>query len=898
MNKLRGLLVLAVVALAGCGKGSVQSPDFTPKLVDVNVAPLTATVAAGRTVQFTGSGVFTAPPGSDNPTFESEADLDWSSDNTAFATVDGNGLAKGVQVGVVHIVGSKDGHEKQATLTVTAAVLESLDVQPATATIARGQTQNYTVLGHYSDGSTGPVLTAITWTSSDTNTATVTSPGDTSVATSVNIGSTTITATTTNGAGETISGTGSLTVTAPTLVALAVVPGTASTPAGLTQDFSTVGTYSDGTTGPITSAISWVSGNVSVATVTTPGATTTATGVAQGEATVTASTVNSLGTTVSGSGTLTVTAPILTSLTVRPPNPTIALGTAQSFSTLGHFSDGSDGPITSTIGWTSSDIGVATVAPASGDTTTATSVTRGNTDITATTTNSRGDTITGFTTLTVGAPAVASLDSVTPNPASVPLGTTQEFVANGTFTDSSTGPIDDSQVDWTSQTTQVATIGADGVATATAEGTTVIRATLKTGVDGSPRTATADMTVTAPVLQQIVITPATSSIAAGTTVELRALGIYSDSPTPRDITGEIDCPGLTPPVQGLAVVNWRSGVTSVATVDPDSGPTTLVTGVAASPTAVEITARSVNEQCVTVIGRADVTVTAAVLSALIRVEPATNFVIQGLQSSPPFTAIGQFSDGSEHVLDNALVDWTSAPTATATIDDQGVATGVAPGTATITATLTDPTSVPTGAQTSADASLTVTDSECTGPLLSVNGATTFTSTAGLCLAPLCQVVAPDNAIDNDAASAARIDMTLGLLGTSATLGVNSNLPTNFAPGQPAGFRISRPAGLLLSAELLSQVTVSTLINGGVVESSGATNALRLTLLGQLGQEDFAILSFVPTLPYNGIALTFNSGVASALTTTNVSAACATVALPPAARLVTAKKLAKQKKHAH
>jgi hypothetical protein len=96
-----------------------------------------------------------------------------------------------------------------------------------------------------------------------------------------------------------VSGSTSLTVSAPTLVSIAVTPANPTITSGADQQFTATGTYSDSTTADLTSTLTWASGTTSVATITTNGL---AHAVAPGQSTISAT----LG-TVSGSTTLTVT---------------------------------------------------------------------------------------------------------------------------------------------------------------------------------------------------------------------------------------------------------------------------------------------------------------------------------------------------------------------------------------------------------------------------------------------------------------------------------------------------------------------------------------------------------------------------------------------------------------
>ena len=128
----------------------------------------------------------------------------------------------------------------------------------------------------------------------------------------------------------TLSGTG----TVPPLVSIATTPAASSTAARTTQQFTATGKYSIGTTQNLTSTAKGSSSTTWVATVKS--SIGLAIGVAQGTATITAT----LG-TISSSGTLTVTAAVLTSLSVTPGSASIAKGTSPQFTAMGPYSDGS-----------------------------------------------------------------------------------------------------------------------------------------------------------------------------------------------------------------------------------------------------------------------------------------------------------------------------------------------------------------------------------------------------------------------------------------------------------------------------------------------------------------------------------------------------------------------------
>ena len=161
----------------------------------------------------------------------------------------------------------------------------------------------------------------------------------------------------------------------------------------------------------------------------------------------------------------------LTTITVTPANASIVLGTTQQLSATGNYSDGSTKDLTSTVTWTSSTPTIVTIG-ASG---LATSKTQGTVTISA-----ASGSITGSTALTVGPHGLTGI-VITPGTATVALGLTQQFSAQGTFTDGTTYNI---SVTWTSTATDVATIDAGGLMKSTGQGNTTISAALS-GVSAS-----------------------------------------------------------------------------------------------------------------------------------------------------------------------------------------------------------------------------------------------------------------------------------------------------------------------------------------------------------------------------------------------------------------------------
>jgi hypothetical protein len=250
--------------------------------------------------------------------------------------------------------------------------LTSLQVLPATGTVAVGQTSQFQALAGFTKSghanTTTDVTTQAKWQSSNPAVATINSGG---LATGVSVGTAAITASM-QGTFGIVTGTSNITVTASTgpsgriLSALTVTPGSQSiTATGQTVQLIAIGTYS---AAPLTQNLSatatWSSSDVQVAKVNSSGLVA---GVGVGQTIVTAFATASDGSVISGTATVTVTAGtsgrILSALTVTPGSQTItATGQTAQLIAIGTYTAA---PFTqnlsATATWSSSDVQVASV---------------------------------------------------------------------------------------------------------------------------------------------------------------------------------------------------------------------------------------------------------------------------------------------------------------------------------------------------------------------------------------------------------------------------------------------------------------------------------------------------------------------------------------------------------
>jgi hypothetical protein len=123
------------------------------------------------------------------------------------------------------------------------AVLQSISVTPSISTIQAGGSQSFVATGGYSNGSNQVITSQVTWSSSNTNVATISSSG---IATGVAGGTSAITASQVV-AGTAISGSASLTVQATPLVIT-----TSSLPSGLQNQAYSATLSATGGTAPYT----------------------------------------------------------------------------------------------------------------------------------------------------------------------------------------------------------------------------------------------------------------------------------------------------------------------------------------------------------------------------------------------------------------------------------------------------------------------------------------------------------------------------------------------------------------------------------------------------------------------------------------------------------------------
>lgn len=255
-----------IFAAANSDSFNIGTPPSAIKTI--TVTPANSTIQMGLTQAYTAQVEYY-----DGSTEDVSEAVSWSSSDVSKATMEGN-IATGLAPGTTKITASIDCKSGTTNLTVTAPELQSILVTPTNAFIQVGQTQTFTAMATYSNGSSKDISNLATWSSSNIIKASMIN----NVATGLANGNCTITA-----AFGGQSGTTNLTIGTPVLQSILVTPTNATIKVGQTQTFTAIAIYSNGSTLDISSTENWSSSNQSIATM----AGRVATGIAAGNSMIT-----------------------------------------------------------------------------------------------------------------------------------------------------------------------------------------------------------------------------------------------------------------------------------------------------------------------------------------------------------------------------------------------------------------------------------------------------------------------------------------------------------------------------------------------------------------------------------------------------------------------------------
>jgi uncharacterized protein YjdB len=322
------------------------------------------------------------------------------------------------------------------------------------------------------------------------------------------------------------------------------------------------------------------------------------------------------------------------SVSIKAPSTTVTVGSQISLQAL--VQDPSGNSIAATgVFWSAQDPSIATVSSDG----IVTGVAPGSTQVSASVNGKSG-----IAMITVEKTPVATVVVTPPHVDAAPGVRTQ---LSAVAYDEAQNPLTGRAITWSTSNAAVATVDANGMASAVGPGTATITAT----ADGKSGTAT--ITVSQAAVATVTVTPSPLSMSVGQATQLTA--------TLKDAVGNV--------LNGRTV-SWSSSNPAAATVSANG----LVTAVAKG--SATITATSEGKT-----GSADVTTTNVAVGS-VTVQPQDPSVVVG--SSVQLNAIVRDANGN--IVTDRAVAWSSSNPGVATVSSSGVVMGAAVGSASITAT--------------------------------------------------------------------------------------------------------------------------------------------------------------------------------------------------------------------
>jgi uncharacterized protein YjdB len=448
-------------------------------------------------------------------------------DNGGIATVNNSGLITANAQGNATVTVTYQGKTATVPVTVTAPVVESISVTPASVNLPAGRTQQLIVTAILSDGNAQDVTNQASYSVDNSGIAEVNASG---LVIGKAQGNTTVTV---SYDGKTVIV--SVTVTDPVVEAISVVPSNVNLTAGKTQQLAVTAHLSDGTTQDVTGSASYQSSDATKAVVSNSGLVT---GKAQGSATITVTYQGKTATVP-----VTVTAPVVESITVQPGSVTLNTGESSQLTVTARMSDGSTRDVTAQAAYMSSNPGAAAVTN-NGQ---INGVGAGTATVTVT---FSGKTATVPVTVTAPPPEQTAI-TVQPGSLALYKGSSQRLTVLQNFSNGSALDVT-SYATFSSSDSSVARVDLLGLVTGVKEGNATITVTCK------------GQTLTVPVTVNPVIVNGPSRTGGGSPPVVNPPGnrtgsgstgtISSPAPRPGTGTGTVSSPAQRPSGGGTAVV--------------------------------------------------------------------------------------------------------------------------------------------------------------------------------------------------------------------------------------------------------------------------------------------------------------------------------------------------------
>ncbi len=558
----------------------LDPPDATADTLAIS--PQNASVATGDSITF-------AAPGETVVGTPVSGPVEWTVSGGTGASVTSAGTFRASAGGDYVVQAARAGHSGRSRVHVSgsSSALSSVRIAPNVLTLQPGAAFTLAVSGLLPDGTVVPV--SGNWTATG---GTITSGGRYTAGSALGTFRVVVTQ-----QGGTLADTSAITISsaAPTLTAIELSPPTVSLLPSASQQFSAIARMSDGSTGTASIAWSATGGTISSSGLYQAGATTGTFRVVAAQQ----------GGTKADTAVVTITAPppTLQAIEVSPGSVSLAPSASQQFSAVGRMSNGTSSSVTvswSATGGTITSTG-AYVAGSIAGTFRVIAAQQGG---------AKADTA-NVTITAVTPPPTVTLQAVVVSPvnASLETGDTQQFSAAGRMSDGSTSSL---AVAWSATGGSISSAGLYTAGSTAGNYSVVARQQGGTLAD----TSLVTVTVPAPTLQAIVISPASIALTTGASQQFSATGRMSDGST-GSVSVTYSATGGSVNAAGLFTAGTVAGSYRVIAVQQG--------GSKADTAAVTIA------------------VPAPTLSA-IEISPGSVSLVTG--GSQQFSAVGRMSDGS------------------------------------------------------------------------------------------------------------------------------------------------------------------------------------------------------------------------------------------------------------
>nr|WP_252732026.1 Ig-like domain-containing protein [Paraglaciecola arctica] len=342
------------------------------KLISIVLSPVNSSLPLGQSRQFNAQGTF-----ADGTIQDLTSEVTWLSSNDGIAQISNSefspGIADSISLGGTTITAILGDVQQVSTLTISDAVLSSIEIQPSNQEIAKGTQSQIKAIGHYTDGSLIDLTSSVSWNSSHPNLVSLQSANSGTVITQ-DIGTALVSAEL-----EDVIGLANIVVSSATLTSIAIEAAQTMVPSGITQRLTAVGTYSDLSTKDLSQQVSWISDDVLKATVSNNSAEFgLLRAINPGQVVISAS-IGEFTDLIN----IDVTDAVLTSIQVNIPASQLIVESSLLAMATATFSDTSTLEVSTQVNWSSSATNIASIGNTTTDKGTVNALTAGTVQISA-----------------------------------------------------------------------------------------------------------------------------------------------------------------------------------------------------------------------------------------------------------------------------------------------------------------------------------------------------------------------------------------------------------------------------------------------------------------------------------------------------------------------------------